>query len=78
MRRACASPVRPQVHVPKSVLAERVVDPKKAGYFFLPDGTEDPFWKALRQRCGECATPMYTYRVWPYASGWNAWCHPYI
>jgi hypothetical protein len=52
----CAlSTVRPQVQVAASVLAERFVGTEKAGgYFFLPDGSEDPFWKALRERCGEC------------------------
>lgn len=34
------------------VLKERCTDITQGNWFYLPDGTPDPFWKALKERCG--------------------------
>jgi hypothetical protein len=42
-----------QVKVSESVLSGRVRDTSVTGFFFLKDGTEEPFWKALKERVGK-------------------------
>jgi linoleoyl-CoA desaturase len=41
------------VAVPEALLKERCQDRSNGNWFFLPDGTRDPFWEALRERCGK-------------------------
>lgn len=38
--------------MPEEVLSKYCVDTKKANFFYLPDGTPEPFWQALKERCG--------------------------
>lgn len=38
--------------VSPEVLAEKCTDISKGNWFYLPDGTPDPFWAALKERCG--------------------------
>jgi hypothetical protein len=42
-----------QVKVPASVLSQYCVDVSSHNFFRLPDGTPEPFWAALKQRCGD-------------------------
>lgn len=39
------------VEVPPEVLKKYVMDTSEANYFILPDGSYDPFWEAIRNRC---------------------------
>jgi hypothetical protein len=42
-----------QVKLPPNVLASRVTDVSERGWFYLPDGRMDPFWLAVKERCGK-------------------------
>lgn len=39
--------------VSPEVLKEKCTDITQGNWFFLPDGTVDPFWAALKERCGK-------------------------
>jgi linoleoyl-CoA desaturase len=41
------------VEVPPEVLAQRCEDRSNGNWFRLPDGSPDPLWEALRERCGK-------------------------
>jgi hypothetical protein len=41
------------VEVSPEVLASRVTDVSQRGWFKRPDGTMDPLWLALKERCGK-------------------------
>jgi len=38
--------------VAPEVLKEKCTDITQGNWFYLPDGTPDPFWTALKERCG--------------------------
>jgi hypothetical protein len=41
------------VHVPASVLSKYCIDIRTRNFFRLSDGSVEPFWAALKARCGE-------------------------
>jgi hypothetical protein len=41
------------VKVPSSVLSQRCLDMSQRNFFRLADGSTEPFWAALKQRCGD-------------------------
>lgn len=42
-----------EVPVGAEVLKEKCTDISQGNWFYLPDGTPDPFWQALKERCGK-------------------------